>query len=723
MATNTRRRAKIVPETPPPTESKKPEDYYTSEYLQDSEYINAYNDSKKYMRYFFEAFDEYERLAANRVRDDLPEGFPRVNDGTLAAMIMEIPMEILGQMVTGTVKVDKVWDPETEQLVEAPGWLREVANMVWEKKIVKKANTDATFYVKWVVALYRALKYGGQPIYDFFTMVGDEYTSDMSLPYVRDVYFQANKISDLASQYLFMDSYFDRLSIRKIIAKAERLEAKGIEQPWIIENLKKVYDSATESEKEARNRNEQERDKGVKQEGIRFTTCLQRGFEAPFCTFYEGLGEDATGGFLKVKEEKNKNRSGDVRLHYLFAFQDLENPLGIGKVERAAGNQNVSDFMTQADVLSTQVGVRPPIGIKGNRQNTDLNSLIWAPNQYWFEGDADVQVKQTTNTVYNQMPNRLGLYKSQVLNLLAKTDASISAESGQPGFSKTPEGVKFQATRAGISANFLRNMFNQTFNLVASSMLNQYFANMQGEDVMKLTKEEVKRLTRAGLIDEDPNTEEPSVEEIKLIWDNMRGVFEFEVDPESSIVKDSEEYLAKAMEVIKTTVENPAVRQELQATGWDLKLGEVYRQIFTRLGLQDVEKIIVPYQAPAGALPGQPGAPGEVPPQAGGDQFMTPEMAATAAGGTPETNPNAPAQALSGLIASGGPEAPPEAGGSETGLSPEAEGELRDTMEKYNLDVRSALAVMEARRRNVPEDSIIEYLQTGKVSEPAGVGA
>lgn len=701
MATKTRRRAKITQPQEPATTAK-PEGYYTKEYLQDDEYINAYNDSKKYMRYFFEAFDEYERLAANRVRDDLPEGFPRVNDGTLAAMIMEIPMEILGQMVTGGVKVDKVLDPTTETMVDAPGWLREVASIVWEKKIVKKANTDATFYVKWVVALYRALKYGGQPIYDFFTIIGDEYTCDMSLPYVRDVYFQANKISDLASQYIFMDSYFDRLTIRKIIAKAERLKAKGIEQPWIVEALEQVYDSAVEAEKESRNRNEQERDKGVKQEGIRFTTCFQRGFEAPFCTFYEGLAAD-NEAFLKVKETPNKNRSGDIPIHYLFAFQDLENPLGIGKVERAAGNQNVSDFMTQADVLATQVGVRPPIGIKGNRSNTDLNSLIWAPNQYWFEGDADVQVKQTTNTVYTQMPNRLGMYKSQVLNLLAKTDASISAESGQPGFSKTDAGVKFQATRAGISANFLRQMFNQCFNQVASSMLNQYFANMKGEDIMKITKEEARRLTQAGLIDEDPNTEEPSVEEVKLIWDNMRGIFEFEVDPESSMVKDSEEYLAKAMEVVKMTVENPSLRQEMNASGWDLKLGEAYRQIFTRLGLQDVEKIVVPVQSQAGTP--MPGAGG---PEAALAGLIGPEEAAAANGG--QVPPEGAPPALPA------PEVPP------SGLTPEAEAELRDAMEQYGLDVRGGLAVLQARAQGVPEEAIIEYLQTGKVSEPAGAG-
>lgn len=746
------------------------DDELTSPFLLDKEIVPAYWDARRYMQNFFDPLDEFERLADNRVRGDKPEGFPDVNDGTLAAMLVEIPMEILGQMVRGTVKVRTVQDPETGEMVEAPGWLKEVANIVWEKKIIPNANTDTSFYIKCVIVLYRALKYGGQPSYDFFTAHGDDYGADMMLPYVKDVYLESGAKSDTSANHIFMDSYFSRLAIRRIIATAKKIDedneaeqkqykadlkqyqadmqaAEGrvigmdgegnpidevglpiqmpvepaepvpIDQPWIIDNLKKVLVSAIDSEKDARNQNAEEREKGISQSGIKFTTLFQRGYEAPFETFHEGLGDDDASGLLKLKRMKNDDRSGEMPVKYMFVWQNLENPLGRGKVEMAGGNQNVADYMTQADVLGTGIGLRPPIGIRGNRATTDLKSLIWAPDQFWFEGDAVVDVKQTNNSTYTQLPSRYSMYKSQVLNLLAKTDASISAEAGAPGFSKTDAGVKFQATRAGISANFMRQMFNQWFNRLASSMLNKHFANMEGKDVMDVTREEAMRLQRAGLIDSDPNTPEPSVEEIKLVWENMRGVFEFEVDPESSILKENEEIVGKLIEAIKLAVENPQLQQQMIESGAEFKIGEAYKALFNRFGLPDVEKIVVPIEK---QLPGQaPGVDGGI---------INPQEAAALAQGVtggqpPAAPPQAPPQAPPAqppLPAPAGPPAPPAGPpgppqAPPQQLPPELAAAIQEVQQQYGVDEQAAVAVLQARQMGIPEDMIAQYIQGGSL--------
>lgn len=651
---------------------------YEQAYLEKTEYLDSYDDSVRYMRKFFEPFDEFERLANNKVREDLPDGFPKVNDGTLSAMLQEIPTEILGQMMTGEITVKSVFDPRLEEMVPAPAWLSVLANIIWAKKIIPNANTDATFYVKWVVALYRALKYGGQPIYDFYTINGDYKGADMSLPYVKDVYLEANKVSDLASDYIFMDSYYTKLKIRRIIAQAKELAQQGVQSPWDVEALQMVLDSAMQDEKDERAKNAQERDKGIDQTGIKFTTVFQRGKGAPFCTFHRGLGSDGAksdGGILVVRETTNKNPMGDVPIHYLYTFQDLENPLGRGKIETSGGTQNVLDYFTQADVLATQIGLQPPINIAGSRTNTDLNSLLWSPNRFWFTGDAKVDIMRNDTPIYTQFPQRFGLYKSQLLNVLARTDASISADAGNPGFSKTDAGVKFQATRSGNADNFIRQMVNQTFNAVARHMINEHFANMQGREVMQVAKEEAEKLMAAGLIDEDPNTPGvPSTDEIELIWDNMRGIFDFEVDPESSMVKNDADQIEKATKAIELFVQNPNLRQEMQQSGVDFKIGEVYKQIFTRLGFQDTEKIVVPYT-----------------PQAG-------DVGAVGPDGQPlQGQPGAGEQPASGDI------------------PPEVQQEIASTMQQYNVDERAALAIIHARRLQIPEEYIAQYLQTGKV--------
>ncbi|WP_250523763.1 hypothetical protein, partial [Caballeronia sp. ASUFL_F2_KS49] len=79
--------------------------------------------------------------------------------------------------------------------------------------------------------------------------------------------------------------------------------------------------------------------------------------------------------------------------------------------------------------------------------------LTFTPDALWQVGQAQIDVVNNTNAVYTQFPNNFGLYKTQLQTLQGRTDGSVSAEAGNPSFSKTQAGVEMQQVRTNSQDN------------------------------------------------------------------------------------------------------------------------------------------------------------------------------------------------------------------------------------------------------------------------------
>jgi len=116
-------------------------------HLKKEELHDSYFEAEKRANDWYTPFDEYERIANNKLSKRLGKNMPRVNDGSLAASLLETPMLVLPSMQPGKF---------ISQGQKKP-WLNEIANIIWRDKIVPNANTQATFFDKEQIALYRAL--------------------------------------------------------------------------------------------------------------------------------------------------------------------------------------------------------------------------------------------------------------------------------------------------------------------------------------------------------------------------------------------------------------------------------------------------------------------------------------------------------------------------------------------------------------------------------------
>lgn len=635
------------------------EHQHMSIYLEKDELQDAYYEANKLSKDWFKPFDEYERIAGNKLSKSLAKNMPRVNDGSLAAALLETPMQVYPSMQTGKFT--------SQNRKEA--WLDEIANIIWKSKIVPNANTQAPFFDKEQIALYRALKYGMQPRYNFFVS-NETYTgSDWSLPYIRNLKLEPGKFSVDDCDYVFLDVYYTKLQLKKIIDRIGKDKDNG---GWDVKLLKELADMAMTS-KEMEEQNINEREKQIQSSGIKVTACFQRGVEAPFYMFAKPLGDKC------VRTWSNPDPTGDLPITNQYCYENLESPYGIGRVELAGPTQNVLDYMTQAHVFATQVGLQPPKKLSGPTDQTNFNSLTFTPDALWQLGQAQIDVVQNTNSVYSQFPNNFGLYKSQLQTLQGRTDGSVSAESGNPTFSKTQAGVKMQEDRTNSQDNYLRNKADTASAKMAEKMMNVHMAQMQGADILDVAEDDIERLIKAGYLDDNPNTPEPSPGELPIMYEDIKSTFKFEYDARPEADEDEKN---RWLELIDIATSNPNIIPAMEQSGWRFNLGEAFKKVVNASGTADSEKVLtqispeemMQQQAqqvdPETGMPLDPAMQGQPMPEQMPPEMMQPEMA-----------------------------------------QPQGEDELQVTMEEYGVAPEVAQAIMQARSQGFAEEEILAYLK------------
>ena len=523
----------------------------------DKELYDLQDQGKTEAQIWRQSYPEFERLADNDLLEDGDESLPEVNDGSLSASLFKLPKRIVSSALTGRATATDSDD----------AWVTELANIVWEKKIIPNANSQAPFHRKWKDAVRKAAIYGSVPLITLFVERGRYTGADFIVAQPQDVTLEPGKVSDYDSDVLFWDVYFSRSQVKDMIkrAKAESKEARDNPNDesfnkWSVEVLNKAYNSKEEASRDV---NDEHSNKKVQQKGIKFCIAVQRGVDAPFKMFWRKE---------TAREWSNPDPSGDVNIHYLYCYQDFVNPYGTGIVKLAGGTQNVLDYMRKADVLATQIGLRPPVSIAGDLTNADLDSIgVYAQDAQWITGEAVVRREEISNQVYSQLPARVSMYKTSLNQLIPVGDTSISgADSGDPQYSKTPAGVAFQKANLSIDDEDFKDNLYMTYEAVAKSMINTHFANMQGSDLLKLTDEERDRLIQAGLefpVDEKGNP----TNELEVIWDEARATFDFEINAEQNKTTDEAQQLEGLMKVMDL-IRDPATQQML-STGQPLMLG------------------------------------------------------------------------------------------------------------------------------------------------------
>lgn len=553
------------------------------EFVKEENLYQNFEAAKTYMSPLFQPFAEFERIARNRPHPSIPKEMPRVTDGTLAGLIQETPKRIIQQIPTGKVKANDEW-------------LSILATYILEKEILANSDYVVDLIQKCWAMTSKALTYGSQPVFVQFLQRGDNFVTDFSLPYIKHVLLEPGKLSDKDSNVIWVRTFWQRNQIEQIIEKEQNLSAKAKKRgeaydgSWDIKALKEVLDKADSKDYDAQTPNEH--DKGIDTRAIELDHCFQRGVGAKFYTISPITKK-------VVRRKKNKDPRGAIPIHYMYANVDLSNPLGRGSVEMSGGMQNLLDSEVQTYQYMRAMMMNPTIVATGK---VSASMIKFKPKHVIKISDPNATIKplDLSTSSLERFPENYGLIKSQILNLNNSLDTSISSESGNPGFSKTPAGINANEVKLGVADNYIRKQFEANWQDVMETEVNLYFAEREG-----VSELEVDKATAAKLRKVEPD----SVNEKNMVRIDYSGETEklrFRVDPSTSSLKDNQQQV----DVIGGLIDKIEATPILQKLVPEDKIIGAWNAIVASSGIEDPEKLQIddPEVDPETGQPKQAGA-------------------------------------------------------------------------------------------------------------------
>lgn len=526
------------------------------------------------MRPLFEPLTEFERIARNKPHPGIDKAYPKVTDGTTSSVIEKTPRRILQQIPTGLVT-----DAEDD-------WLGVVANFKLANQIIPNANDQFPFLQKCQIAISKSLTYGSQPAYIYFAKHGTTLSPDMKLPYIKDVFLEPGKVSDVDSNFIMMRAWYQPRDIDAIIAKendlSERAQGRGetYESGWNIPALKEIRDSV--SQKDDLSTTPNERDRNNRNGGIEIIHCFQRGIGAKFYSIHMKSKQ-------VVRTRTNNDPRGEMPIHYLYATADVSNPIGRGFVEMVGPMQNLMDAEVQMFQYNRALMLNPPMLKTGN---WNKNQAKLAPNvlvDLGNDSNAKWEPVKIDSTALSQFSQNYSLMQSQLYQLLSAPVSNVPAQSGSTTQSKTAQGVQQQNANLNVDDTFIRNQAEAWMQRIFATMLNIDFAERSGKEELQLDQETADSIR--NLPDFDTTLVSPD-NQIRIDYDTDTKAMNWIVDAGSSEQQDDTNEIAELKEILADVNANPYSIQYIEQAGKTLNLGEVYKQLFGKLGLKEIDKIL-----------------------------------------------------------------------------------------------------------------------------------
>lgn len=547
------------------------------QYLKPETLVETFRTAQQYTEGLTEHFPEYERIARNKPHASIPKEYPKTTDGTTASIIRKTPHRVISQLPTG-----KVSNPEED-------WLSIVADFIYINNIIKKANEGYALISKCWSVVERSLTFGHSATYTPFVNHGGYFCTDLRLIYWGDVFLQPGKLSDVDSNYVFVRSWWQTSDIDALIASQEKVPKES--RTWDVDALKKVKDIVVQKDDNALAPHEKEMQINAKG-GVELITGFQRGVGSKFYTFHvqtTGEGKDGkksySGTIVRTKE--NRDPRGEMPVNFAYGDVDGTNPLGRSIIELVGSLQNLMDGEMQMYQYNRALQLNPPIIKKGNYSS---NKLKFAPNVIWDLGSNPNNTAETAkidSEALSNFPNNYGLMKSQLINLLASPDTSISAEVGNPGFSKTPAGIKQTQANISVDDNYVRKQFETWFEAWSETAINLYFAEREGIEELQLddvTADKLRSLAEEGKFDISMLSDD---NKIRIDYSTATPQLKFEVDSSTSRKQDEAKQLESLATISDMLDKSPYLQQIVPPE----KQLELWNALVTNSGIEDPENL------------------------------------------------------------------------------------------------------------------------------------
>jgi hypothetical protein len=539
-------------------------------FLTEDNFKELWTASEKYMDDLRRPYDEWERVKNNRPHPKIDPNYPQTTDGTTAAQVRVVPRRSVQQVPYGSVRVG------------GDEALEDLANFLLTEEIIPNSDTQDGVLGKSWKAIEDQLTYGHVDSFIFYKADNGYFGTDWRVPYVKDVYLEAGKGSYSECNVVFVKTWYQRTDIQKIIDKEESLASNARKRgekyssPWDLKKLKEmIADKKSGGEKENDEKTDAERERNIRTEGFEVIHGFQKGKKAYFYSYtdVEDLG--------CIKKLKNPDPRGVIPIERMYYECDYSNPEGRGIVELVAPLQNFLDSSLQSYQFIRALLYAPPLLKKGSFNKSQIQYRPNAIIDLGSDPNSKLEALSVNNPAITNFAQDYGLIKSQILNLFGSDDQSISAEVGNPGFSKTDAGVNARQALIAVNDNFVRKRYEDWISRIFCTQLNLYFQLTQGDRKFPLKEEDVEKLS----VHQSPYfeiVENELIVHFSLIQDKE---IEFEAEASTSKSQDNNETKEKMMEAVETLTKTGLIQYTNPQ--------EITKRLLIQIGVEDPEKLMM----------------------------------------------------------------------------------------------------------------------------------
>lgn len=174
------------------------------------------------------------------------------------------------------------------------------------------------------------------------------------------------------------------------------------------------------------------------------------------------------------------NISGRRRVVALYSDYDGSSIMGRSLVDMAYGVQMGLTSLLRNFIYTADYNTDPAKFVKGVNLDEDNFNLVKGNTMFVGDEEGTVQLLPTDTTTIANFPHLYSLLKTVLLTSLpSSNDTGISAEVGDPTYSKTQAGVNSQDKKADIENNYYRKNYETYFEMVLENKINIYIAEIR----------------------------------------------------------------------------------------------------------------------------------------------------------------------------------------------------------------------------------------------------
>lgn len=538
--------------------------------------------AKNYLSTKRELWDEYEDIFYGKLRDQISgTKKSQVFDHKLSTMVLDRSARVMAQMQVGKVKAISKNDQGSAKLM----------NLIHDKYILPNANAQFKFLIKArMVDLYSNI-YGSFPVMVDWDVRKDGYAGpDMWMIPVRDFFPQVGATSIEDSDYCIVRtwqplSWFEGLRKNK---------------DW--KNIDKVINKLKDKPGDKQSRDSNEKSTRVNEQFDSESPAKGKGFYEVLSMYEKDRWVDyVTSANMEIRDRKNPQENNELPVVMKYSIPLMDDFMGMGDFERGKTMQYATNSLWNMYLDSVKISIFPPTIVNAAAIN-DQSSYKWNAAAKWLANGNPSNAAQVMNLTPQGTQTFNNAYQTitaSLLNMFGTSDTSVS-ENVDPGFGKTPQALKMQASRENARDNVDRFYMEQFLSEVSRKFVNLMSKKQEGSVAIRMFDEEIEEMAKV-------------YPEIKEMYDEKSGKLKIDKSKTGSILYDYEivagstyavdqtqqqqnlmtflQLMTNEMQMGPQGITSPMI-EAMKGEGITFKIGELIKRIISSSGITDWDRII-----------------------------------------------------------------------------------------------------------------------------------